>query len=126
MADDHDVTYPDYHEDAMRITEWIKRARMEINNCKRNGENSGGESSVAMKNADTCAKEKDALKTEEKYLCIKLIRLIEHADFENEDDINRIEKNLSAVEDLLDEYSDINKKFELIQDPENPDCYQTI
>ena len=100
-------TYTDYEDQILKVTKWIRDAKLAINEKK------------ARKSADNdqeklCESEKeiDKIKAEEKYFRKRIGSELEAMHGENSDFLEDLEKNLSAAEALKKEYYSIFVKIE--------------
>ena len=111
-------TYPKYDDDVRRMTNWIKNDRKEIAKRKREeedlikaerkrAENLVGENNVNM------ASEQALLKTDEKYLVIRIDQQLTKIDFENADEVYEIERDLLPLGGLLKKYLAMHHKLEI-------------
>ena len=138
LGNEYKALYESYDNDVKKIVEWIKEARREISNRKREQdeereeklarekeEKARKEEELArkeMKEMENAAmKERAKLKVEEKYFKIRVEEYLKNLDGEDSEFITDIEKNITELKYLIEIHSEMYARIEVVfgEDYEN-------
>ena len=92
LGDQYAMTYGYYDDELKGMTDWVKVARLESKGKKV--------SKASKESEDDMKRQKDKLRTEEKYLRDRITRELETYEHENSSFVEDIEKNVISIQEL--------------------------
>ena len=114
---EYNKKYQNYDVDVKKMMDWIKLARKTVSEMKRKSEESLENKEKDGKNKETeeaIIKEKQQMKTENKYLNIKIDQFLANVDLEGTEESEKIEKALITLGEMLDKFTELHKKLETL------------
>ena len=113
--EEHDKTYAGCRQVVNKMTTWVKAARKKVTQLNE-AEKLALSEKIKVERDQELGNQKEEkrseLKTEEKYLNIKMEQFLFTIDIDSAEFVDEVENNLFVVNDLLNKLVDLHKKLE--------------